>query len=77
LIASDPRVHGGEPVIRGTRVPVRSIVIAYERYNGDRTREGEAFPVDPKAIQAALAYYKIHRDEIDRIIEKREQDAVR
>lgn len=28
LIVRAPGIHGGEPVIRGTRVPVRSIVVA-------------------------------------------------
>ena len=28
LIVRNPRIQGGEPTIRGTRVPVRSIVIA-------------------------------------------------
>lgn len=77
LIVRVPGIHNGEPVIRGTRVPVRSIVIAYERYDGDLARVGEAFPVGPEAIQAALAYYRTHRSEIDQIIEKHDRDALR
>jgi len=37
----------------------------------------EAFPVGLETIQAALAYYQAHRDEIDRIIARREQAARR
>lgn len=76
LIIRVPGVHGGEPVIRGTRVPVRSIVVAYAQYDGDLGRVGDAYLVGREAIEAALAYYAAHRDEIDRIIEKREQDAM-
>ena len=73
LIVRVPGIHGGEPVIRGSRVPVRSIVIAAERYHGDLARVNEAFPVGIEAIQAALAYYEAHRVEIDQIIEERER----
>ena len=75
LVVSIPGIHGGEPVIRGSRVPVRSIVIAAERYDGDLGRVNEAFPVGLEAIQAALTYYAAHRTEIDRIIEERERAA--
>ena len=54
LIVRVPRIHGGEPVIRGTRVPVRSIVVANEQYDGDLEMVGEAFLVGAEAIQAAL-----------------------
>ena len=75
LIVRVPGIHGGEPVIRGSRVPVRSVVIAHERYAGDLVRVSEAFSVGIQAIEAALAYYATHRGEIDEIIEKREQAA--
>src|SRR5439155_20871472 len=75
LIVHNPRVQGGEPVMRGTRVPVRSIVIASAEYGGDLARVGRAFSVDVAHIQAALAYYEQHRAEIDRIIEQHERAA--
>ena len=74
LIVSNPRVHGGEPVIRGTRVPVRSIALAHEE-----GLEPEAiahdFSVDVAAVQAALAYYAAHQEEIDHIIDRHERAA--
>jgi len=76
LVVRVPGVHGGEPVIRGTRVPVRSIVVAYDQHGGDLERVGEAYLVGREAIEAALAYYEAHRGEIDRIIAKRERDAM-
>jgi uncharacterized protein (DUF433 family) len=75
VIVRNPRVQGGEPVIRGTRVPVRSIVIASEEYGGDLARVARAYSVDVAAVQAALAYYELHRTEIDEIIEKHERAA--
>ncbi len=76
LIVCNPRVQGGEPVIRGTRVPVRSIVIASEEYAGDLARVARAFSVDVAAVRAALAYYEQHKTVIDRIIEKHERAAL-
>ena len=76
LIVRDPLVQGGEPVIRGTRVPVRSIVIAAEEYGGDLTRVGRAFSVDVAAVGAALAFYEQHKAEIAGIIEKHERAAL-
>jgi uncharacterized protein (DUF433 family) len=73
LIVRDPTIQGGEPVIRGTRVPVRSIVLARDRYRGDLTRVARAFTVDEAAVKAALAFYKTHKAEIDRIIDGNER----
>ena len=73
LIVRKPRVQGGEPVIRGTRVPVRSIVIAAEEYGGDLGRVARAYTVDEAAVRAALAYYRRHKAEIDRSIEEHER----
>jgi uncharacterized protein (DUF433 family) len=75
-IVRDPHVWGGEPVIRGTRVPVSSIVIEWQR-SKDVTKVREAFPrVDAAAIGEALAYYDAHREEIDNLIEENEQGAL-
>jgi uncharacterized protein (DUF433 family) len=73
LIVRNPRVQGGEPVIRGTRVPVRSIVIASEEYAGNLARIAHSFSVDVEAVRAALVYYDQYRAEIDRIIERHER----
>lgn len=76
LIVRHPRVQGGEPVVRGTRVPVRSIVIASDEYGGDLARVARAFSVDVASVQAALAYYAHHKAEIDQIIEEHERAAL-
>ena len=76
MIVSNPRVQGGEPVIRGTRVPVRSIVIATEEYRGDLEQVGHAFSIDVTAVHAALEYYHQHEREIQELIEKHERAAL-
>ena len=74
LIARDPAVVGGEPVIRGTRVPVRCIVVAW-RLEPSLPRILEAYPrVSPEAVIAALAYYALHPDEIEGYITENDAD---
>jgi uncharacterized protein (DUF433 family) len=73
LIVRNPRVQGGEPTIRGTRVPVRSIVVARDRYHGELARVAQAFAVDEAAVRAALAFYDANKAEIDRIIDENER----
>jgi uncharacterized protein (DUF433 family) len=54
-IVIDPKVMGGKPVIRGTRVPVQVIVGALA---GGMTRDEvcKEYRLAPEDIQAALAY---------------------
>lgn len=76
LIEHHPGIHGGEPVIRGTRVPVRSLILSLqEDYAGDRHAVAAAYRVSPAAVEAALAYYEGHRAEIERSIEQHERAA--
>ena len=64
-IVRDPRVHGGEPVVRGTRVPVRAIVVTW-RAEPDVTAILDAYPrLTAADVSEALAYYDSHREELD------------
>ena len=75
-ITCDPAVHGGEPVVRGTRVPIRSIVLSLQDdYQGDRAAVARAYAISLAAVEAALDYYQQHHDEIDRAIAQHEQTA--
>lgn len=82
IVASDrivrnPRILDGEPTVRGTRVPVRSIVLT-ARYSCDLDCLRQAFPMlDDADIQAALAFYKVHQGEIDQLIEENERENTR
>jgi uncharacterized protein (DUF433 family) len=67
-VVHDPRILDGEPTLQGTRVPVRSVVLAV-RFSDDVDEVLEAYPMlDRASVAAALAYYDRHRDEIDRHI---------
>lgn len=71
-ITRTPGVQGGEPVVRGTRTPVRTIAILYhETYPDDLERVRASLPhLEPVQIEAALEYYRAHRPEIDAAIER-------
>ena len=68
LIVRDPSILGGEPTLRGTRIAVRSVVLADREFGGvDGVRR--AYPqLDLRAIKEALAYYETHQEEVDHLI---------
>jgi uncharacterized protein (DUF433 family) len=64
----NPHVLGGESIVRGTRISVRSVVLAAREYGAP---DGVilAYPRLTLAdVHAALAFYEAHRAEIDRHI---------
>ena len=69
-IVSDDKILGGEPIIRGTRTPVRAIVETW--------RLGVAAEAIPQSLPHltlaqvfdALSYYSDHQDEINGFIER-------
>jgi uncharacterized protein (DUF433 family) len=64
-IIHDPRIHGGEAVVRGTRVPVRALVVAWQA-EPDMSAMLAAYPRLTEAdVREALAYYDAHRREVD------------
>jgi len=69
-IARREEVLGGEPIIQGTRTPVRAIVEEWRR--GTPPEEiPEGMPhLTLAQVFAALAYYSDHRDEINARIER-------
>ena len=72
LIVSTPGVLGGKPRIRGHRVAVHRI--AGWRQLGLTVEEiaGQHPSLGPAEIHAALAYFHLHRAEIDRhLVEER------
>jgi uncharacterized protein (DUF433 family) len=74
-IVRDPRVHGGEPVVAGTRIPVRAVVVAWEEY-GDVATMLEAYPrLTEVTLDEALAYYRANQIEMDEIIREQLADA--
>lgn len=69
-IARREEVLGGEPIIQGTRTPVRAIVEEWRR--GTPPEEiPEGMPhLTLAQVFAALAYFSDHRDEINAQIER-------
>ena len=67
-IVRNSKILGGEPVIKGTRTPIRAIVELWKWGNSpEQTREH--FPhVKLSQIFDALSYYADHREEIERHI---------
>ena len=65
-ISSIKGLCGGEPTIRGMRITVRDVVEYMELY-GSEKRILEALPdLAPSDIDAAIEYYREHREEIER-----------
>ena len=69
-ITSVPDILGGEPIIKGTRTPVRSIVLTWRR-----GVPPEEIPIGLPHLTVAqvfeaLSYYSDNQDEINEFIEK-------
>jgi uncharacterized protein (DUF433 family) len=74
-IVRHPGILGGEPVVRGTRISVRSVVLASQEFGAP---EGalQAYPqLTVSAVQDALSYYEAHKPEIDGYIRANIDDA--
>ncbi len=71
-----PGIACGEPIIKGTRVPVRAIVLHYKA--GETLDEIlEAYPhVPPAAVFDAISYYLDHQEEIEALIEENQPERV-
>ena len=73
-IVRDHAILGGEPVVKGTRVPVRTIAILCRMYHS-MNEVLAAYPMlTPEAIDEALAFYGAHWQEIERYIAENEDD---
>ena len=73
-----PGVCGGEPLVVGTRFPVRSVVTSVYRLGVTPEEMVEAWPYLTLAhIHDALSYYHDHRGTIDRAIRENRETVVR
>jgi len=65
-----PGIYGGRPIIKGTRVPVKSIVGYYKMgLSVEEILEGLPH-LTPAQIYEALSYYHDHLSEIEQDIEE-------
>ena len=69
-IARREDVLGGEPIIQGTRTPVRAIVEEWRRGTPPEEIPDGMPHLTLAQVFSALAYYSDHRDEINARIER-------
>ena len=63
-IVVNPRVLGGKPVVKNTRIPV-SLILNLLAYGYSVERVTEAYPILTEAdVRAALAYASAHLDRV-------------
>ncbi len=75
LIVKDRRLRDGRPVIAGTGVTVRTVVGYYKLgYTPEET--ADEMGIELAGVYAALAYYHLHRDEIETDIRTNSEDSV-
>jgi len=56
------------PVIRGTGLRVETLVVAHQRWGQSSTELAGEYDLPLEALEAALAYYQAHQEEIDTLI---------
>src|SRR5712692_5050924 len=74
-IVRDPECRSGAPILAGTRMAVHDIVSHVQRNGGDVQRVVDDFPyLAVDQVQAVLAWYRDHQEEIDDILRRRRED---
>ena len=63
-IVRDPDILGGEPIVRGTRVPVRAIVETWRMGVGAEEIQAHFPHLTQAQVSEALAYFSDNQDEI-------------
>lgn len=69
-ITSVPGVQGGEPVIRGTRTPVRTIVQNWRLGYSPEEIVGGLPHLTLAQVHEAMSYFYDNQEEIEELIEK-------
>jgi uncharacterized protein (DUF433 family) len=69
-IASDENILGGEPIIAGTRTPVRAIVELWQQGILPEQIPSQLPHLTLAQVFDALSYYSDHQDEINAHIER-------
>ncbi|MBC6420558.1 MAG: DUF433 domain-containing protein [Hormoscilla sp. GM102CHS1] len=77
LIDRHPGIHGGCPIIAGTGVTVRRIVIWYQQGLTAEEIADEIGHLTLGQVYAALTYYHMNKNEIDADIAAEEAEADR
>ena len=69
-IVKDKLILNGEPIIAGTRTPVRAVVELWRLGYAPEEIPRELPHLTPAAVFDALSYYSDHQDEINTYIER-------
>ena len=69
-IVTDDDILGGEPVVDGTRTPLRAIVELWRQGIAPEAIPAHLPHLTLAQVFAALSYYSDHQDEINRHIER-------
>lgn len=69
-IFKDDLILGGEPIIKGTRTPVRAVVELWRLGYAPEEIPREQPHLTLAAVFDALSYYSDHQDEINQYIER-------
>jgi uncharacterized protein (DUF433 family) len=73
-IESTPGICGGHPRLRGTRIPVWTLV-SLQQQGADQAELLRNFPsLTPEHLQQVWDYYNRHREEIDQAIASHQED---
>jgi uncharacterized protein (DUF433 family) len=70
-------VQGGRPVIKGTRTPVRSIVIYHRMGSTPEEIQIKLPHLNLAQIYDALSYYHDYKDEIDQDIDSDSEEKIK
>ena len=60
-------ILGGQPIIRGTRLPVRAIIACYKQ-GMDFEEILDSYLISPAQLHEAFAYYYEHQEEIEELL---------
>jgi uncharacterized protein (DUF433 family) len=77
LIAKNPKLRGGRPIIAGTGTAVRTIAGLYKLGLGAEEIATQLPHLNLTQIYAALTYYHLHVDEIEADIEADSEESLK
>ncbi|HMB94756.1 MAG TPA: DUF433 domain-containing protein [Tepidisphaeraceae bacterium] len=73
-IVRDSTILGGEPIVKGTRTPVRAIVELWRLGNGPEEIAAQLPHLTLAQVFDTLSYFSDHTNEINRYIEQNRID---
>ena len=69
-VVTDDRILGGEPIVKGTRTPVRAVVELWRQGVAPEEIPAHLPHLTPAQVFDALSYYSDHTEEINAHIER-------